>query len=143
MTHYTYPQGLICKYTYHKDGTKPSNPSAIFVFGSNLAGRHGAGAAKAAMDYYGAVYGVALGITGQAYAIPTKDANIETLELHWINFYVLEFLNCAKQNPTKQFFMTRIGCVLAGYANADIAPMFKGAPQNIDFPEDWKFWLEP
>ncbi len=130
------------KYNYHQDGTKPTNPDAIFVFGSNLAGRHGAGAAKAALDYYGAVYGVGEGITGRSYALPTVDRNINTLPLLVIKRAVSNFLHYAKENQGMEFFMTRVGCVLAGYSNEIIAPMFKGAPDNINFPIEWKQFLE-
>lgn len=142
MTKYQYSEAGSAKYCYHVDGTKPINPTDIFVFGSNLAGYHGAGAAKAAMDYYGAEYGVGIGRTGHSYAIPTKDHVIETLPLNEIHTDVNYFLSYAEQNPHLNFFMTRIGCVLAGYNDSDIAPMFKNAPTNINFPESWKQYIE-
>ena len=129
-------------YNFHKDGTKPINPNTIFVFGSNLAGRHGAGAAKAAHDYYGAVYGVGEGLTGRSYALPTVDNNICMLPLVDITGAVARFKEFATNNPDMQFFMTRVGCVLAGYSNEIIAPMFKGCSNNVDFPQDWKEFLE-
>lgn len=110
----------------------------IFVFGSNLAGRHGKGAALYARNNHGAVYGVGRGRTGNAYAIPTKDADIRTLPLPTIKIYVEEFLEYARQNPDLSFQVTRIGCGLAGYKNHQIAPMFKGAPINCILPEEWK-----
>lgn len=110
----------------------------IFVFGSNLAGRHGAGAARTARLIYGAVYGVGQGRTGNAYAIPTKDHKIVTLPLEYINVYVQRFLKYARENPELQFKVTRVGCGLAGYTPQDIAPMFRGAPNNCVFlGEDW------
>jgi hypothetical protein len=127
---------------FHKDHTEPTNPEAIFVFGSNLKAAHGGGAAKLAADKYGAHKDVAEGLSGRSYAIPTKDLNIETLPLQAVQKAVATFIEFAKANPQKEFFMTRIGCVLAGYTNADIAPMFKGAPSNIDFPEEWKDHLK-
>lgn len=110
----------------------------IFVFGSNAAGIHGAGAAQWAREHCGAVWGVGVGRTGQAYAIPTKDLHIETLPLPRIRHYVAEFLKYAAAHPELEFQVTRIGCGLAGYTDADIAPMFQGAPANCRLPEGWR-----
>lgn len=128
-------------YLYHSDGSAPSNDE-IFVFGSNLAGRHGAGAAKFAFDRLNAVWGIASGMTGRAYAIPTKDQFIETMALYKIEPHIQSFLQFAWKNPELKFFMTRIGCVLAGYKDSDIAPFFKDAPTNINFPESWRQYVE-
>lgn len=102
----------------------------IFVFGSNLAGIHGAGAAKEAFNNFEAISGVGVGPTGRAYAIPTKDKNITTLSLHEIQKHVADFLQYARECSGDEFFVTAIGCGLAGYTPFDIAPMFKNAPQN-------------
>ena len=110
----------------------------IFVFGSNLAGRHGKGAAKYALYNKGAEYGKGIGMQGTSYAIPTKDEKIKTLPLHSINFFVKEFINFAKDNPELEFEVTRIGCGLAGYTDEQIAPMFKDAPANCILPEEFK-----
>ncbi len=115
-----------------------SGACSIFVFGSNLAGIHGAGAARFARQFYGAVNGVGRGPTGDAYAIPTKDLNIDTLPLDWIAFHVGEFINYAKDHPLLRFNVTRIGCGLAGYTDADIAPLFGDAPDNCLLPEGWR-----
>lgn len=109
----------------------------IFVFGSNLAGRHGKGAAQFAMHHHGAVYGVGVGRTGHSYAIPTKDAKIRTLPLDQIQRYVSEFLVYASEHPELQFEVTRIGCGLAGYQDHQIGPMFIGAPVNCQLPSAW------
>ena len=127
---------------FHKDGTAPANTGKIFVFGSNLAGRHGAGAARAARELFGAVYGVSEGITGQAYAIPTCDKEIRPLTLHQIARGVQQFLAYARNHPDMSFFVTRIGCVLAGHCNEEIAPLFKGAPNNCSFAAEWAPFLE-
>jgi len=119
------------------DGATIGEPE-IFVFGSNLAGRHGAGAALYARNHYGAVYGVANGRTGNAYAIPTKDAKLRTLPLNAIAGYVQVFLHYAVQHPNLTFKVTAIGTGLAGYGHRDIAPMFRGAPGNCLLPEEWK-----
>lgn len=113
----------------------------VFVFGSNLAGRHGAGAALTARQVYGAERGVGIGRTGQAYAIPTKDARLKTLEWESIRHYVGEFLEYVKFHKDEVFFVTRIGCGLAGYQDKDIAPMFRGAPENCIFDIKWKSYL--
>ena len=113
-------------------------PSRVFVFGSNEAGIHGAGAAKEAYKRYGAVLGVGEGLQGQSYAIPTKDKNIATLPLPIVCAYVRKFLTFADNNPELHFFVTRIGCGLAGYTDMDIAPMFRGAPSNVELPHFWE-----
>ncbi len=112
-------------------------PNEIFVFGSNLAGVHGAGAAKLAMKF-GAVYGRGVGFSGQTYALPTKDTKIQTLPLQEINKYVNDFLISCSQHPEKKFLLTRVGCGLAGYFDEEIAPMFVGYPENVIIPENWK-----
>ena len=110
----------------------------IFVFGSNLAGRHGKGAARDAFLHYGARYGDWFGITGRSFAIPTKDKQLNTLSLESIAFYVKVFIEYAKQNPQLKFFVTRIGCGLAGYTDNQIAPMFADAPDNCLLPDGWR-----
>jgi hypothetical protein len=109
----------------------------IFVFGSNLAGRHGKGAALYARQHHGAQYGVGVGLTGSAYAIPTKDAKLKTLPLGEIEGHVYWFLVFAREHPEMTFKVTAIGTGLAGYRHEDIAPMFKGAPENCQLPPEW------
>ncbi|HET8688328.1 MAG TPA: hypothetical protein VFM18_17095 [Methanosarcina sp.] len=132
------------KYQYHPDGGKPPvDDQWIFVFGSNLAGKHGGGAAREALETYGAVYGKGLGRHGKSYALPTKGFQIETLKLSVIEGYVRTvFLPYARANQDLKFYVTRVGCVLAGYTNEDIAPLFKDAPTNCVFPEPWMAFLE-
>ena len=129
------------KFYYHQDGTTPY--TAFFVFGSNLAGIHGAGAAKAAMEKFGARYGVGIGFTGQSYAIPTKDYKIETLPIEPIKFFIGQFAQVSHAMKETEFFITRVGCGLAGYTDAGIAPLFRECnPQNCSMPENWKEYLE-
>lgn len=109
----------------------------IFVFGSNLAGRHGKGAALCARNIHGAEYGVGIGRTGNAYAVPTKDEHIRTLPLDRIVKYVADFLDYARAHPELEFEVTRIGCGLAGYHERDIKPMFADAPKNCHLPNGW------
>lgn len=110
----------------------------IFVFGSNLAGRHGAGAALFALQNHGARYGQGVGRQGNSYAIPTKDFSIKTLPLIEIHFHVRDFLDYASKHPELEFQVTRIGCGLAGYSDEDIAPFFKNAPSNCSLPNGWR-----
>lgn len=125
---------------FHLDGSKPDS-NQIFVFGSNLAGIHGAGAAQAARLFYGAVTGIGRGPAGRTYAIPTKSFSIETMELERIKPEIEEFIQYTKDHPEYEFFVTRVGCGLAGYHDKDIAPMFKGCGDNCSFAEQWKEYL--
>lgn len=113
----------------------------IFVFGSNLAGRHGAGAALFAHRNHGAIYRQGEGIQGESYAIPTKDYSIRTLSLIGIQQHVEKFIQFAREHPTYIFNVTRIGCGLAGYIDSQIAPMFNGAPINCRLPEGWRYLI--
>ncbi|MCR5657693.1 MAG: hypothetical protein K6G25_00025 [Bacteroidales bacterium] len=109
----------------------------IFVFGSNLAGAHGGGAARIAVERFGAIMGQGVGLQGQSYAIPTMQGGVNT-----ILPYVEEFIAFAKQHPELTFLVTRIGCGIAGFTPAQIAPLFAGAVnvENIHLPKD--FWTE-
>ena len=110
----------------------------IFVFGSNLAGRHGRGAAKQALKW-GAKYGQGEGLMGQTYGIPTKDRKLRVLSIEQIRSKVDRFIEFAKLNPDLEFLVTPIGCGLAGYRYKDIAPLFKDALNisNIILPKEF------
>jgi hypothetical protein len=110
----------------------------IFVFGSNLAGRHGKGAALYARKHHGAVYGQGRGRQGNSYAIPTKDSYLETLPLSAIEGYVDRFLAYAADHPELTFQVTAIGCGLAGYKPEQIAPMFENALTNVELPPEFE-----
>lgn len=111
----------------------------IFVFGSNLAGIHGAGAARIAVIMFGAEMGTGYGLQGQSFAIPTKDHKINTLPLVTIKYYVDQFIAFARNNPQYNFLVTKIGCGLAGLQVSEIAPMFKEALEleNVFLPLDF------
>ena len=111
-------------------------PNQIFVYGSNTAGRHGAGAAKQALQF-GAKYGRD-GLCGQTYGISTKDDNLNVLPLSRIRDHVAEFLYEAEERPHLEFLVTRIGCGLAGYKDEQIAPMFRSRSSNVALPDEWK-----
>ena len=110
----------------------------IFVFGSNLAGRHGKGAALHARQHYFAKYGEGVGRTGNAYAIPTKDHDLKVLPLSIIARHVSTFINYALHHPELEFKVTAIGTGLAGYKHDQIAPLFSGASSNCILPAEWQ-----
>jgi len=109
----------------------------IFIFGSNLRGIHGAGAARQAFEDFDAEWGVGVGPTGKCYAIPTKDYHIKTLPLEMIRRYVNQFMQYALEHPELKFLVTPIGCGLAGYSPEDIASMFKDNPSNVVLPKEF------
>lgn len=112
----------------------------VFVYGSNLAGVHGAGAARSAHRSFGATWGRCHGLDNNTYGIPTKDANLKVLPLDRIKKYVDNFVNDCKINVDRQFFVTAVGTGLAGYTPKDIAPLFEQARdlKNIYLPQE--FW---
>jgi hypothetical protein len=127
---------------YYIGGIFKLSKNEIFVFGSNLAGRHGKGAALTARSKYGAEYGVGSGSTGRCYAIPTKDRNLNTLSLDYIQDQINTFKQVANYNSTYNFMVTKVGCGLAGYLDYEIAPLFKESPSNCFFSTDWQNYLE-
>lgn len=130
------------KRIFHVDGSSPAS-GQVFVFGSNLSGLHGGGAARAAHRFYDAKWGVAEGITGRCYAIPTVKHHLAgSLSLDEIRAAIERFLHHAATHPESQFFVTRIGCGLAGHHDQDIAPMFADAPMNCSLPLPWQQYVE-
>ena len=109
-------------------------PDEVFVFGSNLEGMHGGGAAYVAWRQFGAVMGCGVGLRGQSYAIPTMQGGVET-----IRPYVDEFIQFAGQHPELTFLVTRIGCGIAGFTDEEISPLFEKAHdvENIVLPPGW------
>lgn len=103
----------------------------VFVFGSNLDGFHGGGAARAAFNRFGAVWGKGVGLQGQSYAIPTMHGGPDAIKP-----YVDEFIAFAKEHPELYFYVTRIGCGIAGFKDAEIAPLFRDAAalENVALP---------
>ena len=110
-------------------------PDEVFVFGSNLAGSHGGGAAYVAWRKFGAIMGQGVGLQGQSYAIPTMQGGVETIQP-----YVDEFIAFAKAHPELFFYVTRIGCGIAGFRDEEIAPLFTAARSipNICLPESFQ-----
>ena len=115
-------------------------PDEIFVFGSNLAGLHGGGAARAAVDHFGAVWGQGEGLQGQSYAIPTMHGGVEA-----IRPYVDTFIAFAKDHPEYRFLVTRIGCGIAGFRDEEMAPLFEGCLMlaNVYLPQSFLDILLP
>ena len=119
---------------YTSEGIKSLHPNEIFVFGSNLSGMHGGGAALAAYRKFGAVWGQGVGLQGQSYGIPTMQGGVETIKP-----YVDDFIRFAKEHTEYVFLVTRIGCGIAGFKDEEIAPLFKEAigVENIVLPRSF------
>jgi general stress protein YciG len=116
----------------------PKGDASVFVFGSNLAGRHGKGAALWAKRHRGAIQGQGVGLQGDSWAIPTKDRQLRPLPLSEIAGYVAAFLAQAEVlYPDRTFEVTPIGCGLAGYTPDQIGPMFRDAPPNVRLPGEF------
>ena len=113
--------------------------SEVFVFGSNLQGMHGGGAARTARLKFGAVMGQGVGLQGLSYAIPTMQGGVDT-----IRPYVDQFAGFALRHPELRFLVTRIGCGIAGFRDEDIAPLFAGAAMlpNVCLPREFIDVLE-
>ena len=106
----------------------------IFVFGSNLAGRHGSGAARLAYNRFGAIWGIGVGLQGHSYAIPTMHGGVEAIKP-----YVDQFIDFACMHPQYTFLVTKIGCGIAGFTEYEIAPLFAGAIalENVILPKEF------
>lgn len=125
---------------YTPENINSLKPNEIFVFGSNLAGHHGGGATRVALQKFGAIMGKGVGLQGQSYAIPTMQGGVETIKP-----YVDEFINFAKTHPELKFYVTRIGCGIAGFKDEEIAPLFQEASEvaNIILPKSFADIIEP
>ena len=129
----------------------------VFVFGSNLLGLHGGGAAKFAIEHCGAIWGIGQGFQDRfemiegsrlphepvgSYALPTKYTPAESMRITTVGCAIMLFLAYAKTANDKTFFVTRVGCGLAGFTDKDIDPFFDMAPANCILPPEWKAFLE-
>lgn len=123
-----------------RKSTAMNQEDMVFVFGSNEAGAHGAGAAKYAAQTLDAVpgKGYGFGSRGLTFAIPTKDKQIQTLPLDVVRNYIYSFKFNTEAEPDLKFKITQIGCGLAGFSKWDIAPFFKNSPNNCYFDEAWR-----
>lgn len=122
------------------ENIKELKENEVFVMGTNLLGRHGAGAARFAAKKFGAEEGVGFGPTGQCYALPTKNEQIRTMKIEEIKPFIELFITEAKLDPERNYLVTEVGCGLAGFEPKDIAPLFKDAVDvpNIHLPQ--RFW---
>ena len=127
-------------YQFHPDGMLPG-PGWVFVFGASQGGQHTKGAQRVARNNFRAVMGVENGPTGEAYAVATSDARHQRLELSQIAHHVRGFIEYANENPTLSFFVTAVGTGPTGYSDAEVAPLFAGAPPNCSFPSQWQPWF--
>lgn len=122
----------MCVYT--PENITSLGPDEVFVFGSNLAGNHAGGAARVARERFGAVMGQGVGMQGQSYAIPTMQGGVETIKP-----YVDEFIALAREWDQTTFWVTRIGCGIAGFTDEEIAPLFAEALDlyNVRLPKSF------
>lgn len=122
----------MCVYT--PENITSLGPDEVFVFGSNLAGNHAGGAARVALERFGAVMGQGVGMQGQSYAIPTMQGGVETIKP-----YVDEFIALAREWDQTTFWVTRIGCGIAGFTDEEIAPLFAEALDlyNVRLPKSF------
>jgi hypothetical protein len=131
-----------------QDKTYEPKPGTVFVFGSNIDGVHGAGAARYAYKFCGAVWEQGEGLMGDAstgycsYALPTKRNTAFSLPLQEVKRHVDRFIEFAWEHRELKFFVTRIGCGLAGFTDDMIGPLFKDAPPNCELPHDWEQYAE-
>ncbi len=120
---------------YSPDNITKLEKNQVIIIGSNEKGIHGAGAAKYAHENFGLKWGVGNGLSGQTYALPTKDFNIETLSLEKIQKYIDEFIEFAKRHPELEFLVTAIGTGLGGLSVKQVAPLFPlNLPDNVLLP---------
>lgn len=132
-------------YQYHRNGTLPPEEEGwCFVYGSNTRGIHGRGAAKVAKEKYGAILGEGIGFSPNktAYGIPTKDGSLNVIPFNDIKVSIKKFVELTRTHPELKFFVTAVGCGLAGYNHSQIAVLFKGCSENCSFPNEWKEYLD-
>lgn len=130
-------------YQYHNENTTTELPdNTVFVFGSNMAGQHHDGAARVAAHYFGALHGVARGWMGQSFAIPTLNEHLQSMPLSQIAHYVQDFKIYTENHPKQSYFVTALGCGMAGYKVSEIAPLFKGISHNVILPESFKPYVD-
>jgi len=109
----------------------------IFVFGSNELGEHIGGSAKQALEYFGAINGIGEGLQGQSYALPTLNRTFQKRSRNKLRTSVYKLYLTCKQNPEKQFLLTKVGCGIAGFSEEYMKKLFRNAPSNLLKPENW------
>lgn len=129
-------------YQYHNESIIEQLPDdQVFVFGSNLAGNHRKGAAKTALDKFGAMQGVGRGWSGQSFAIPTQNEHLQAMPIHQVEHYIKDFKIYTKNHPKFIYFITAIGCGSTGFHAKDIAPLFQDISDNVILPIRFKEFL--
>lgn len=125
--------------TYTPENITHLEPDDVFVFGSNLEGMHMGGAARVAYNKFGAIWGQGVGIQGQSYAIPTMQGGVETIKP-----YVDDFIKFAREWDRNTFYVTRIGCGIAGFTDEEIALLFDEAYDlyNVRLPKSFADIIE-
>lgn len=113
-------------------------PNQVFVFGSNMNGYHSAGAAKQAMDEFGAEWEISEGLTGQCYAFPTLEREMTRRGMKALERSRDRLYAACKALPDKEFLLSKVGCGIAGYTESEIKPLFATPPENLTLPEDWR-----
>jgi hypothetical protein len=129
-------------YPMNKDPKRSETSADIFVFGSDLAGRHSGDEALTALRNYGATYGRAVGLQGRSYAIPVRDEQGKLLPIPVISRYVQAFIKFAATHRDVKFHVTRVGCGREAYRDEQVAPLFTQAPQNCELPRGWQRYLK-
>ena len=113
-------------------------PNQIFVFGSNMKGRHAGGAARHAVESFGAVEGQGIGMQGQSYAVPTIDEYMIPLPIWAIQKYLKKLRKYAIENPDKEFLLTPVGTGIAGHSLSDIKKTLPKFPANVMLVGEWE-----
>lgn len=121
----------------NKDNITVLKQNQIFVFGSNIVGRHLGGAAAQAFDDFGAKWGIGEGLTGQSYAFPTLDEYFKRVSNTRLHASRLRLYQCAERHSDKEFLLTKVGCGIAGFSELKMKKLFANAPSNIIKPEGW------
>jgi len=121
-----------------RDHVHTKDDPRVFVFGSNLRGIHGAGAARYARNELGAQLGVGIGRTGRCYALPTCEVPGVPVSLESLSEFAGIFLDHARRFPGDRFFLSKVGCGIAGFTEEVVSLLFVGAPENVDLPPSWR-----
>jgi len=123
---------------YTPESIEKLEENEVFVFGSNMAGSHGGGAARYAKDHFGAEDGVGEGITGQCYAFPTLNTDYSKREIHELIYSKAKLYHVALEHPEKTFLVTKVGCGIAGFSLEAMQEVFKvPKPENVVLPKEF------
>ncbi len=126
---------------YTPENITELKPNEVFVFGSNLAGNHAGGAARVAVEKFGAIMGVREGIQGQSYAIPTLDEDFRKVSIEALHYHIRAFSGFAKEHPNLTFYLTKVGLGIAGYTIEEMRDAIEGIEfsDNVIIPKEFEF----